>query len=79
MKFGLLVAFLVWFGIGGVKAYERHQEHRRALNPALTPGAICDQVAARKEPRPTVAWYHACINYAADIQHGTAQKDSPHD
>jgi len=70
MKAGLTVLFLTIFATAGWEAHLRHQDRMRPLDPANRPGEICDRVAKAKEPKPTVAWYHACITFAADLESG---------
>ena len=56
---------LVW---GAVRSYDHWRQIRRPIDPALAPGAICDEVASKHEGKPTVGWYHACIDYVGEVQ-----------
>jgi hypothetical protein len=62
---GVFAAAFIW---GGVLNWQDRKELAQPLNPSLSPGFICDQVAAKTESKPTVGWYQACIKYAAEVQ-----------
>jgi hypothetical protein len=68
MKNAFVISVAVAFAVGLVGAYDWHKQHMRQLDPNLSPGLICDAVAIKNEPKPTVRWYLACLDYAAEIQ-----------